>query len=203
MDAAVATLLGATIAGLTSIVTVFLTNWFNLRQTNANLQSRLTEVAFSSRLEAYASFAEAMNSVQTAVFRIAWEVNEHTESGNVQPTGDARIDAELVSLLNSSMSQYMNIYFRTRMYLTPDMDAISRDISRVAGAFLNVPEDFTVRQAQRKFVFASTDVVDIRQALKEPESGDIVACLLKLEKAVDGLTTEMRKYVASVQQVNL
>lgn len=190
MDVAVATLLGATIAGLTGIITVFLTNWFNLRQTNANLQSRLTEAAFNSRLQAYGELATAMQAVDFAVKQIAFAVNNRGRDFNsTLPNGshaflpgleDSPVPKEMFVRLGKDAQTYLDTYYRTRMYLTPEMDATAHD-------------------------FATRFILGI-QLLPEPHEFTYEFAAGWLEHGmtygpfVDQLTAEMRKYIASAEK---
>lgn len=180
MDPTLATLLGASIAGLTGIVSALLANWFNLRQAKMNFQSRLTEIAFSSKLEAYADFAGTMLPVCEAFKRLNEHVSQHLfepGEGLLEPS----LGAELAALLNTTSTRYMEVYYRRRMYLTPQMEAI-------AAEFLDKILLF-------KDVSGNDNLINFLDAL---ERRDIRWS--ELERLVEDLTTEMRDYLVTVEQ---
>ena len=180
MDPTLASLLGASIAGLTGIVSALLANWFNLRQAKMNFQSRLTEIAFSSKLEAYADFAGTMLPVCEAFKRLNEHVSQHLfEPG--EGLGEPSLGPELAALLNSTSARYMEVYYRRRMYLTPGMEKIASEFLENTMLFKDVSENDSLLNF--------LDVLE-RRGIRWSE----------LERLVEELTAEMRNYLVTVEQ---
>jgi hypothetical protein len=190
LDPNITTLLAALIVGGFSVATLLITNRNNRKQNEVSLRFRLTETAFNARLQAFGELATAAQTMNASVIQLtlltenARDYNKQLPDGNYlfQPGMEDRVvDSDLELALKTSAESYLHTYYRTRMYLTPTMDNMADEIRN------GVAMQIMISPAQDAFTYGEAEF--------------LLSKILQSSRVyVDKLTTEMCKYIASVEK---